>query len=513
MNKEPVTYKIRELDPDIIAPSTKRMNIPEQGGSKIVVIGKPGCHLKGTKILKYDGSICEVQDVVVGDLLMGDDSQPRRVLDLCRGQDHMWKIQPQDGMEWVVNTDHILSLRNKLDGSILDLSLREYMKDPSLYSQYSWYRVGVEFPEKEIKIDPLMLGALIKYDLESIPWDYIYNSMKKRLLLLGGIIYTQASFNEEKGKYQLPKYSPVVSQQILYLCRSLGLMVWETENGIEIKDHPTILSIKNHRKTTGEYNLDFDFEIQPWLGGEILDYYGFTLDGNGRFLLGDFSVTHNTGKSTLISSILFEKSHIFPVGIAMSASESSNHHYSGSMFPTSFVYNGLDKGQIEEFLKRQEFAKKHLPNPWSVLVLDDCMEDPKLFNDPLFGKIFKNGRHSKLLLVIGLQYAMDIKPAVRTCIDGTFILREPNIKNRKAIFENYAGILGDFQIFCDLMDQLTEDYTALYIDNSKQSNNIEDCVFWYKPKIVPNTFKFGCDEYWEFHNERYDPSSENKIGV
>ena len=38
----PIEIKIRELDTDIIPPSTDKINDPNQGGSKIVVIGKPG---------------------------------------------------------------------------------------------------------------------------------------------------------------------------------------------------------------------------------------------------------------------------------------------------------------------------------------------------------------------------------------------------------------------------------------------------------------------------------------
>ena len=40
--RDSITYRIRELDPDMIAPATKNMDRPEQGGSKIVIIGKPG---------------------------------------------------------------------------------------------------------------------------------------------------------------------------------------------------------------------------------------------------------------------------------------------------------------------------------------------------------------------------------------------------------------------------------------------------------------------------------------
>ena len=210
-----------------------------------------------------------------------------------------------------------------------------------------------------------------------------------------------------------------------------------------------------------------------------------------------------TGKSTLISSLLYEKSHIFSSAMVCSGTEDSNHHYS-KIVPETFVYGRLEKDKIEEFIKRQKLAKQHLPNPWSVLLLDDCTDDPKLFNDPMFQGIFKNGRHWKMLFLLSLQYCLDVKPVIRTNIDGTFILRETNLRNRKSLWENYAGVIPDFSMFCDIMDQLTTDYTALYIHNASTSNKIEDCVFWYKAKPVPDNFKIGCEDYWEFHKSRFD---------
>jgi hypothetical protein len=216
-----------------------------------------------------------------------------------------------------------------------------------------------------------------------------------------------------------------------------------------------------------------------------------------------------TGKTTLITSLLYEKSHIFPAGMVMSGTEDSNGHY-GRIFPSSFVYNKLEKGKIEDYIKRQKLAKDYLPNPWSILLLDDCTDDPKLFNDPLFQGIFKNGRHWKMLFILSLQYSMDIKPTIRTNIDGTFILRESGIRTRRTLWENYAGIFPDFDQFCQVMDQLTTDYTALYIHNATQSNKIEDCVFWYRAKPVPPEFKIGSADYWDFHNERFDEESTKK---
>ena len=81
-----------------------------------------------------------------------------------------------------------------------------------------------------------------------------------------------------------------------------------------------------------------------------------------------------TGKTTLISSLLENKKHIFPVGMVMSGTEDSNGFYS-KIFPDIFVYNKLEENKIEDFIKRQKLARKHIKNPWSVLLLDDCTDE------------------------------------------------------------------------------------------------------------------------------------------
>jgi len=206
-----------------------------------------------------------------------------------------------------------------------------------------------------------------------------------------------------------------------------------------------------------------------------------------------------TGKTTLITDLLYHKKHIFPIGLVVSGTEDSNGHYS-QIFPSNFVHNKLDNNLIQNFIDRQKLSKKYITNPWSILLLDDCTDNPKLFNDPLYQGIFKNGRHWKMLFILSLQYCLDVKPVIRTNVDGCFILRETNLKNRKSLWENYAGVIPDFNQFCDIMDQITDDYTALYINNTGQSNNIEDCVFYYKAKSHKK-FKFGCDEYRNYNNK------------
>jgi DNA replicative helicase MCM subunit Mcm2 (Cdc46/Mcm family) len=212
-----------------------------------------------------------------------------------------------------------------------------------------------------------------------------------------------------------------------------------------------------------------------------------------------------TGKSTLLASLLYAKRDIFPSGMVVSGTEDSNGFYSRIM-PPSFVHTKYNEDKINNFIVRQKLAKRHLPNPWAVLLLDDCTDDPKILSRPQFQGIFKNGRHWKMLFFLSLQYCMDVRPVIRTNVDGTFILRESNLRNRRSLYENYCGAIPTFDMFCQIMDQITNDYTALYIHNSTTSNNLEDIVFYYKAQPVPSNFRFGNKDFWKFHHHRFDPS-------
>ena len=114
-----------------------------------------------------------------------------------------------------------------------------------------------------------------------------------------------------------------------------------------------------------------------------------------------------------------------------------------------------------------------------------------------------------------MQYPLGIPPNLRTNIDYIFILRENIVANRKRIYDNYAGMFQNFEIFCQVMDQCTENYECLVIDNTTKSNRLEDNVFWYKASSHP-PFKICNQQFWEMsknikeneddNEEDYDPS-------
>ena len=249
---------------------------------------------------------------------------------------------------------------------------------------------------------------------------------------------------------------------------------------------------------------ELDPEIIPPLSNQIHlpDYEG----GSKIVVVGK----PGTGKSSLIKGLLYSKRHIFPVGMVMSGSEDTNHSFSEIM-PNTFIYNEYNEEKLKDFIRRQKLASQHLPCPWAFLVIDDCTDDPKIFNKPLQNALFKKGRHWKCLYLLALQYAMDIKPQIRTNIDGIFILREPIESNREKLYRNFASIIPSYDIFCELMDKLTEDYHAIYVHNFSKSNRWQDCVFYWRAPLPPRGWKIGCPEFYDFHDQRYNTEYTDPI--
>lgn len=212
-----------------------------------------------------------------------------------------------------------------------------------------------------------------------------------------------------------------------------------------------------------------------------------------------------SGKSVLIRDIVYSKRNIIPIGMVISGSEDSNNFYE-RFFPKLFINEKYEKEAVKKFIMRQKVAKKHFKEPltpWSLLILDDCMDDVKIFNDPMMIGLFKNSRHWDMLSIFACQYVFDFKPVIRSNIDGVFIFREPNKVNREKIWKNFASIIPTFPLFCAIMDYITTDHMCLYINNFTSSNDWKECVFYYKAKIRPD-FKFGCQEYWDFAKQRED---------
>lgn len=236
----------------------------------------------------------------------------------------------------------------------------------------------------------------------------------------------------------------------------------------------------------------------------------------------------DTGKSFLVRDLLYYQQDI-PIGTVISGTEEGNGFY-GKMVPRLFIHNEYNSAIIENILKRQktvlkqvkqeiETYKKTSIDPRAFVILDDCLYDQTWSRDKLMRLLFMNGRHWKVMLVITMQYPLGVPPILRTNIDYVFILRENYIANRKRIYENYAGMFPTFESFCQVMDQCTENYECLVINNNSKSNKLNDQVFWYKADSHGD-FRLGSKEFWELSKglpdedaeEQYDPTKIKKRG-
>jgi hypothetical protein len=238
----------------------------------------------------------------------------------------------------------------------------------------------------------------------------------------------------------------------------------------------------------------------------------------------------DTGKSFLVRDILFQTQQYFPVGTVISATEIANEFFQ-NMVPSKLIHDKYKPEIVQNVIRRQAGIKQRRNDdkkakggssnidPRAFLILDDCLYDAKSWiNEESTRFVFMNGRHIDLMTIITMQYPLGITPNLRTNVDFVFVLRENILGNRRRIYENYAGMFPTFEMFCDFMDQCTENYECLVICNNVSSNRLEDQVFWYKADDHP-PFRLCDSSLWVDNrpfqsamllSSEYDPANFKK---
>jgi elongation factor 1-alpha len=306
------------------------------------------CLKKDTPILMFNGDIKMIQDIKIGELVMGDDSCSRQVIDTVIGRDIMYNIKMEKGGDYTVNSHHILCLKQnsfkdiyKYNKSyickwwenlnikekrfeckenalhflknihnlseytipkIIDINVKDYINLPdNIKKELYGYKVSVYFPYKEVYIDPYLLGEwlglekeitsdinkiYIEKDSKYIPNEYKYNCQSIHLKLLAGFIDSRICSN-----YFIIQH-PKLIKDLEFICRCLGF--WTN-----IKDDSLYINGPFHKIPTKK--VKFKIIKKDYLISNIKvnileedEYYGISLNGNQRFLLGNFIVTHNS---------------------------------------------------------------------------------------------------------------------------------------------------------------------------------------------------------------------------
>lgn len=323
-----------------------------------------GCHAYDTCIMMYDGHSKKVQDVCVGDRLMGDDSTPRIVKQLYQGHDVMYKIIPEHGDAFIVNGDHVLSLKleniskttidtwnnkvivtwnsyeketfrllsrvkwfNDMElatafavnipeiPATVDLTVKNYLKVQSvLFTRAYLYRPSyVEYPLHDTNvINPYETGVASVIGLINLPTHSKFSSKESRQLILAGIIDSMETTYDANNNWYICT-SVEECPDAISIARSLGLTAYKLGNTKSNLFQMSISGSSLHEIPTKHNELikqnDQVNERMVSFQIEKLDtdnYYGFEVDRNNRYLMEDFIVTHNSNSKSLCVN-LFEK--------------------------------------------------------------------------------------------------------------------------------------------------------------------------------------------------------------
>lgn len=349
----------------IIANKAKNSGIGNISNSwnNMILHGVPGCgkcFAKDTKILMYDGTIRNVQDIEVGEKVMGDDSTPRTVLSLSSGKDTMYKITHANGDSYVVNSNHVLSLvfrqqkrifhvpeekqyyvqwfdnsafrlRKKYFGYnrtlniqeayqcaeimytyisenlFVDIPIRDYLDLPNnIKENLHGYRREIVFPYETV-LDAYEIGLNIGNGISNcIPREYKFNSRNNRLLLLAGIVDACGTYIYITNHFLMNIRDNVLMDEIIFLCRSLGFIVTSISSTISVTGQrlyevPSYIHIISTITNNG---LDYEAESITVTPLNKDNFYGFEVDGNHRFLLENCIVAHNSSMTYRISMML-----------------------------------------------------------------------------------------------------------------------------------------------------------------------------------------------------------------
>lgn len=374
-------------------------DIGQQGTSKNGV-GK--CHSKGTPIMMYDRSIKMVEDVVVGDKVMGDDGSPRTVMNTTSGQEDMFLVRQKLGMDYVVNKSHILSLRvgttrpkyGHVKGEIINIPIETYLSYPeSVKKGVCGYIADLtEYGEDaEDCIHPWLLGLwladghsassrftinsldhdtirnieyegekhgyLITYPpysnkqdknyttlsvtdgfvsflrdndifgsgMKRVPEKYLSASYNTRLEVLAGFLDGDGYTESGRHFFEMTLKNTQLVDDIVFLARSLGFRTTVKDKFCKCQDfdgtiykriHITgelekipnrLIRKKKHPKSASSKPRNFGstgISVEPVGFG---DYYGFEVDGNHLYCLGDMTVVHNSAALEAVCYALYGK--------------------------------------------------------------------------------------------------------------------------------------------------------------------------------------------------------------
>lgn len=307
--------------------------------------GQFGCLAPDTPVLMWDGSIRLARDVRIGDRLVGDNGKPRTILCMISGIDKMYKVYQGIKDSYTVSSQHILTLRyvphktvryleptrikvkyfdgkpctkiftgdvdiqerielflNTIaDNDIFDIGIQDFLSyDQVDQDDFASVKnaTAIDWNYQPLTSSAYKFGLSIREDT-CIPDMYIYTSEKPRFDLLAGFIDNSSNATVNTGSVFITKDNTHnnVMEQLVFLSKSLGfdaeLSSIQTRTTLIIHGNISRIPLVQHKPYGwyDPYRPQTKISITPVGSGPFV---GWTVDDNERFLLGDFTVTHNS---------------------------------------------------------------------------------------------------------------------------------------------------------------------------------------------------------------------------
>ena len=283
------------------------------GGIVVAPCGSGKCYATGTLITLSNGKIVEVENLAIGDKVLGDDGAERTVKVISHGHDTLYRVSCIGHDDLIVNGAHPLCLKNNTTNKIEVKTVENAIHSCDLYSLY---RVSITtYPHQKTLKDPRILGrelgmfANIETNI-NIPGWILRNTLKVRNSFIEGFI-EKHSFGDLIVTKSMSFAKDVL--QLLHSCGYPATIVSLSNKQITIDSF-----IRYHDDDVDDVNINsIDHVYSSTPSGAIKIskeryglYHGFIIDGNHQFILGDGTVGHNTvmaiaasakiGKKTLV---------------------------------------------------------------------------------------------------------------------------------------------------------------------------------------------------------------------
>lgn len=398
---------------------------------KTVKNGK--CFAKGTKIMMADGTLKSVEDIKVGEQIMGDDSTPRNVLALGRGKEMMYKVTNRDGSEYIVNASHLLAVQTPYKKTTITAE-EFYNSSNYVKRDYKGYKTEVNFPERNdtYEVDPRYLGIwlgdghsacarvttmdeqIIQYihwyadelglgvqvsEMENnnsdtfaistlrdqkpislteklrdigvlnnkhIPEKYKLANEQVRYEVLAGLIDTDG-WSEGNRQIGYVSKLEMLADDVQFLARSLGFFVSKRIKRVSGRNYYELRITGDIEKIPcllrRKIEVDDCKHKNPLIGRikverlGVDNYYGFEIDGNHLFVLGDFTVTHNTTVDQMAQAFGATAPTLAAAGISLEDFSAATAALTTTGTPASQAQNQL-RASVVALSKPTEDMKK-----------------------------------------------------------------------------------------------------------------------------------------------------------